>query len=114
MAQQAVYALIRESPVVEPRSLLLRHEAATRIDRMFNELIGYFSARVIENFNPLFWLEAFIFLPQHILKYLRIRTEHALAKVLSILWWLFLGGAALFRDWLWETLVDLLAQHPVA
>lgn len=68
----------------------------------FNQAIGVFRTRMFESLNPLFWIEAIIMLPKHILSYLGASPESLIIKISQILFWLIstLIGAywALFPD----------------
>lgn len=59
---------------------------------MFLEATGTYRSRMLETFNPLYWLEAAINLPKQILTYLGVSPESVVTKIAQLMWWFF--GAA--------------------
>lgn len=55
---------------------------------MFHQALGIYRTRMIEAFNPLYWLEFIIYLPKTILNYLDVSPESAFVKVTQIIYWL--------------------------
>ena len=64
-----------------------RKDFAQVMHSMFREAIGTYRARMIETFNPLYWLEWLINLPREVLGYLGVPAESVLVKILQIVWW---------------------------
>jgi hypothetical protein len=56
----------------------------------FHDAIGVYRRRILQTFNPLFWIETVIFLPKKILVYLGVKnSESVVIKLLQIVWWGF-------------------------
>jgi hypothetical protein len=55
--------------------------------RMFRQAIGTYRARILETFNPLYWIETILYLPREALKYLGIPPENVFVKLLQLVWW---------------------------
>lgn len=53
--------------------------------RMFEEAIGVYKRRMFETFNPLYWVDAAIWLPKRFLSYLGINNTNFAAKALHCL-----------------------------
>jgi len=64
---------------------------------IISQVKGYFHDRLLENFNPLFWVEFLFFLPKHILAYLGLDQETALFKAVSSIAQLGYWGAAMWK-----------------
>lgn len=62
---------------------------------LFFNAIGVYRRRTIESFNPLFWIETFIFLPKRTLKYLGANPDSVAVKALQVLWWIFTVAIAI-------------------
>ena len=67
---------------------LLRKDVAQTIGQFMKEAQGVFFNRFIETFNPIFWLEFFIFLPKNIINYLGFNGEGIIGRILQFIWWL--------------------------
>lgn len=73
---------------------------------LFEESIGVFKSRMIESFNPLFWIELIIFLPRSIISYLGFKPESIFVRILQVLWWLITPVAIFFRDYINQFIID--------
>jgi len=67
---------------------LIDQEVETLITRKFHEAIGIYKSRVYETINPLFWIEFALKLPTYIAKYIGLKTETKLSKLLQIIYWI--------------------------
>lgn len=79
----------------------LSQDMSTAAQRLLREAIGTYRARMLETFNPLYWLETLVYLPRELLSYLGVPAESLFIKVLQVFWWI-LGlmtttALALFR-----------------
>lgn len=63
-----------------------------------------------QNFNPMFWVDFVIFLPKHIISYLGLNTDNVFAKLLNIIYWLITPILVIFRDRLWDFLINFFSQ----
>lgn len=55
---------------------------------MFHEAIGFYRDRLLETFNPVYWIEAILYLPRKILAYLGLSTESLATRILQLIYWL--------------------------
>ncbi len=56
-----------------------------------NELVsarGVFLNRIIENFNPMYWIESVVFLPRCILSCTGLHPESEVIKLSQVIWWI--------------------------
>ena len=56
--------------------------------RMFYEAIGTYRARMLDTFNPLYWIESLIYLPRELLSYLGVPAESVVVKIGQVVWWI--------------------------
>ena len=49
--------------------------------KMLLEAKGIFKERILETFNPIYWIELAIFLPKHALMYLGIKADYFIIKM---------------------------------
>lgn len=61
---------------------------ATITNDMFCEMEGIFKNRILETFNPLYWLNLVIYLPKNLVEYLGLSSDNIGSKVLQLIWWL--------------------------
>jgi hypothetical protein len=70
------------------------------IRTFFSSSIGVFKARVKKSFNPLYWIDCLLFLPQNVMAYLGYPLEekkiNLIARVLNIVYWCFAFFAQVF------------------
>jgi len=52
------------------------------------QIQGIFKKRCWETFNPLYWLNLLIYLPQNLLQYLGFCGKNIFTKLLQLLWWI--------------------------
>lgn len=70
-------------------NLTVLHEDIIRVVmNKFHEAIGVYRHRMLESFNPRFWLEFLIFLPKHMFLYLGIASDKLVVKGAQLLYWL--------------------------
>ena len=79
--------------------------------KMLLEAKGIFKERILETFNPIYWIELAIFLPKHALMYLGIKADNFIIKIFQLMWF-FLAGTyslllALYPD-AFRTLIEKL------
>lgn len=56
----------------------------------FNEALGYFKKNIIDTFNPFYWIEFFIYIPQKLLEYVNV-VNNIFVKLANIVYWLTLS-----------------------
>ncbi|BDD08532.1 hypothetical protein FUAX_09640 [Fulvitalea axinellae] len=54
----------------------------------FDEAIGVYRKRFRESFNPIFWIEFIVKLPQYIMQFLGVLPEKISVKIFLIIYWL--------------------------
>lgn len=67
---------------------LRRDDVIQNVYSMIREAKTIFKSRIIDSFNPLCWLETFIYIPKIVLQYFSIDTNSILIKIALILWWM--------------------------
>lgn len=65
-----------------------REDYAHSVVRMFHQATGVYRSRMIETFNPLYWIEAVINLPKQLLNYLGLPSESIVIKIAQLMWWI--------------------------
>lgn len=60
--------------------------------------------KIMENFNPFFWIDIVINLPKNILTYLGVQPDKIIVKLLQLIWWSFVPIALILREKLWTSL----------
>ncbi len=80
----------------------------------FDAALGTYRSRIIESFNPLFWIETILFLPRNLLDYLGISKESIAYKlcnlIFTFLWWLSVTLFAFFRSNLINHIIEFLRK----
>lgn len=54
----------------------------------FLETQGYCRYILLQNFNPFYWINLIIFLPQNIIKYLGFKTSKKSIKIINVIYWI--------------------------
>jgi hypothetical protein len=92
--------------------LATREDVVNVVLHQFHRAIGTYRSRMLEAFNPLYWIEFVTYLPKHIITYLGVPRESAITKVLQVLYWVLaplLGTAyALFKIEIDQFLKDFI------
>lgn len=65
-----------------------REDIVANILRCFNEAIGVFRKRYKDAFNPVFWIEFIIKLPQYFFEFFGVIPEKVIVKVFLVIYWL--------------------------
>ncbi len=58
---------------------------------MFHHAIGVYRSRIVETFNPLYWIGLALNLPRAVLQYLGLSPESVVIKVLQLAYWAVSG-----------------------
>lgn len=58
------------------------------IQNAFLESRGVYKKRMIDSFNPFYWIDLIIKLPKHFIEYLGLDTETIFTKIFQIIYWL--------------------------
>jgi len=54
---------------------------------MFHQAIGVYRSRILETFNPLYWIEFLVNLPRQVLNYLGVSSESLVTKIFQLIYW---------------------------
>jgi hypothetical protein len=54
----------------------------------FNQATGVFRHRMIQSFNPLYWIEFIIKLPEKLLEYLNFKPGDSIMKIFQLIYWI--------------------------
>ncbi|NLB64565.1 MAG: hypothetical protein GX801_10760 [Fibrobacter sp.] len=68
-----------------------REDIVGVVSMRFHEAIGVYKKRYKESFNPIFWLDVIIKLPQHIMSFLGVLPEKHINKAILILYWIIVS-----------------------
>lgn len=63
---------------------------------------GIYYRRLINSFNPLFWINSLIYLPRTIFAYLGLKSDSFITRLLQVVWWFFAPIAIALRTDLYE------------
>lgn len=66
---------------------LIREEVVIPYMMKFDEAIGFFRHNMKQSFNPFYWFEFLILLPEKIIKYVCSEPPDAFMKVIQLLYW---------------------------
>lgn len=58
------------------------------VETYFLEARGVYRKRMLDSFNPLYWMDCIINLPKHLIEYLGLDTETIFTKLFQIIYWL--------------------------
>jgi hypothetical protein len=68
------------------------------IEELFIKSHGYYKYLFFQNFNPFYWINIVIFLPQKIVNYLGLRFKRKTIHFLNIFYWIFSVTFAIYND----------------
>ncbi len=63
-------------------------DIVSNIQNRFNEAIGVFRKRYRESYNPLFWIDFIIKLPQYFMSFFGVLPEKIAVKIVLMLYWI--------------------------
>ncbi len=76
----------------------------------FDEAIGVYKQRIRNNFNPIFWIECFIYLPKNIFKYLGLKDSSISVKIFQILYWFITVFYTIYSEQINKFIQDFLSN----
>lgn len=76
----------------------------------FNDAISTFRLRIIQNFNPIFWLECIIFLPKKLVEYLGITSSTLFINFFQLVYWTFSVIYSLYKNEINKFIQDFLSN----
>lgn len=85
-------------------------DMVNNILRLISEIKGVLKERLWGTINPIYWLNAIIFLPQKILKYLGLKESSITAKILNLLWWFIAIPIAILQEYFSDKLKTLIEK----
>jgi hypothetical protein len=65
-----------------------RKDIVASVVQMFHRAIGVYHSRMLETFNPLYWVRSIVYLPKQILSYLGVSSESTVVRILQVAYWL--------------------------
>ena len=81
---------------------------------MFQNAIGIYRSRMIDSFNPIYWIELIIFLPKNLLIYIGLDSEKIAFKLCNVLltaiWWIASGLLIFFKTDLLNITIEFLGS----
>lgn len=87
---------------------------AALMNAKFMEAMGEYKSRMFDSINPLYWIDAILFLPKHFLSYLGINKKSLSFKisnvVLSVLWWAICICIAIFRPQIDQFIIEFVSN----
>ena len=78
--------------------------------KMFDESISVFRMRMLESLSPAFWLKFVLFIPTHLMQYLKLPTESVFARTLQVLYWLTTPLLIVFRNDICAYIIALIER----
>jgi hypothetical protein len=71
-----------------------------RLNLIFPETETIFKTRILESFNPIYWIELLIYLPRNIFSYIGLGSESVYTKILQVFYWALSGiGTILLNEY---------------
>lgn len=86
-----------------------REDFASITMRMFHQAIGVYRSRMLQTFNPLYWLESVINLPKQVLSYLGVPPESTVIKIAQLIYWI-VGSLLSFLFALYRSEIERLVK----
>lgn len=80
------------------------------VGHVFDSIIaakGIFKQRIWDSFNPIYWIELVIFLPQKLMNYLNFRSSTQSTKIMNVLYWVLTTLLAIFNNDIHDFLINL-------
>ncbi|MDZ4146647.1 MAG: hypothetical protein U1C58_00030 [Flavobacteriaceae bacterium] len=65
-----------------------REDVVANMQMRFNETIGVFKKRYTDSYNPMFWIDFLIKLPQYAFEFLGVLPEKIVVKIFLIIYWI--------------------------
>ena len=93
--------------------MLLNNRTKEIMLNSFQVAKGYYKARFLESFNPIYWINIIIFLPQKILKYIGMNenTSFRIANViLTFFYWVSGFAFTLYKSQIKHFIITLISQ----
>ena len=65
-----------------------REDIVSNIHLRFNEAIGVYRKRYSESYNPIFWIDFIVKLPQYIMQFFGVLPEKIAVKIFVLIYWI--------------------------
>lgn len=108
---------IVNSPVsVFDNITIFDRDITARVLDNFENAIGVYKSRIIESFNPIYWIDLIVFSPKKLLEYLDLDLDKHSTKIctilLQIIWWLICTVFLFFQEQIKIYIINLLKITP--
>lgn len=87
-----------------------RVDVAKIIINDFEIAIGTYRSRIMQNFNPIFWIECLIFLPKKITNYLGFNSNTLVTRIFQLIYWILSTFYAIYNEQINEFIQDFLSN----
>lgn len=85
-----------------------REDIMQLVYSILREINSIFKSRIIDSFNPVYWIETVIYLPRTILFYFGVKADNTIVKIFQIIWWILVFVSTIvsiffnqeFIDWI--------------
>ena len=74
-----------------------RRDLVVITTRLINDALGVYKQRIINVFNPLWWIKSIIFLPRVLTNYIGINVDSLSVKIIQVLWWMIGVAVTIFK-----------------
>lgn len=76
----------------------------------FEMAIGVYRQRIVDSFNPIYWIEFIIFIPKHIIQYLGLDTENISTRLFQLFYWILGAIYAIYSNQINQIIQDFLSN----
>lgn len=95
--------------VIENMFVNNKRIVASALD-LFDETLGTYKRRILETFNPVYWIEFILFLPRNIVKYLGFNEDTVFTRFFQLLYWIFSAIYAIYSEQINKIIQDFLSN----
>lgn len=88
-----------------------RAEIAWMVNELFSQAKGTFKMRLLNCFNPFYWIECLIYLPRNIFSYLGLDSSKLFVKVIQVIWWFVTPAFILWRTKIYELFFSFFSNR---
>lgn len=78
------------------------------VENLFIKTHGYYRHRFLQNFNPFYWINIIVFLPQKIIGYLNIRCKTKTVHLFNLIYWLISVIFTIYNNEITTYIKDLI------
>lgn len=111
VAEPIGYGLVQTRSSSAYNNMCYRHaDVISAMTSAFEKALGVYRKRIIDNFNPIFWIETLIYLPKNIIKYIGLNETSIFTKTFQILYWLIIAFYTIYSDTINSLIQDFLSN----